>query len=142
MLLTVGKHVLGNLEPRCARMATGFAGGVGDSQQEMCDALSGGVLVIGGLLGRTSLDEDDQPALALATRYRARFLAELGTTQCARLRETVYAPGGPGSCAPLVEKAATICGSAWDPNRWWTTYGVCQATRWNGLVAEFSLRPA
>ncbi|MBE9473204.1 MAG: hypothetical protein IMY75_14015, partial [Chloroflexi bacterium] len=94
--------------------------------QEMCDALSGGVPVIGGLLGRASLDEDDQPALVLATRYRARFLAELGATQCAL----------------LVEKAAMICGSAWDANRWWTTYGVCQATRWNGLVAEFSLRPA
>ena len=45
MLLTVGEHVLDNLEPRCARMATGLAGGVGDTQQEMCGALSGGVLV-------------------------------------------------------------------------------------------------
>ena len=108
MLLAVGGHVLGDLEPQCARMATGFAGGVGDTQQEMCGALSGGVLVIGGLLGRESLSESDRPALTLATRYRERFLEELGATQCARLREMVYAPGGPGSCAPLVEKAATI----------------------------------
>ena len=100
--------MLGDLEPQCARMATAFAGGVGDTQQEMCGALSGGVLVIGGLLGRESLDESDRPALALATRYRERFLAELGATQCARLREMVFAPGGPGSCASLVEKAATI----------------------------------
>ncbi|MBL7063132.1 MAG: hypothetical protein ISS49_02845 [Anaerolineae bacterium] len=28
MLLTVGEHVLDDLEPRCARMATGFAEGV------------------------------------------------------------------------------------------------------------------
>ena len=109
MLLVVGEHVLGDLGPRCARMATGLAGGVGDTQQEMCGALSGGVLVIGGLLGRESLDEDDQQALDLATRYRERFLAELGATQCARLRETVvYTPGGLGSCALLVERAATI----------------------------------
>jgi C_GCAxxG_C_C family probable redox protein len=108
MLLTVGEHVLGDLGPWGARVATGLAGGVGDTQQEMCGALSGGVLIIGGLLGRESLNEDDRPALALATRYRARFLAELGATQCARLREMVYAPGGLGSCAPLVEKAATI----------------------------------
>jgi C_GCAxxG_C_C family probable redox protein len=104
----VGEHVLGDLEPQCARMATGFAGGVGDGQQEMCGALSGGMLVIGGLLGRTSLGESDWPALNLATRYRERFLAELGATQCARLREMVYAPGGLGSCASLVERAATI----------------------------------
>ncbi len=108
MLLTVGEHVLGDLEPRCARMATGFAGGVGDTQQEMCGALSGGVLVIGGLLGRESLDEDDLPALALATRYRERFLAELGATQCAQVYKIVHAPGGLGSCALLVERAATI----------------------------------
>jgi C_GCAxxG_C_C family probable redox protein len=108
MLLVVGEHVLGNLEPRCARMATGLAGGVGDSQQEMCGALSGGVLVIGGRFGRTSLGEDDWPALALATRYRERFRAELGATQCARLRELVHAPGGVGSCAVVVERAAAI----------------------------------
>jgi len=104
MLLTVGEHVLGDLEPRCVRMATGLAGGVGDTQQEMCGALSGGVLVIGGLLGRKSLNESDRPALDLATR----FLEQLRATQCARLREMVHAPDGLGSCAALVERAATI----------------------------------
>jgi len=108
-LLTVGEHVLEDLSSECARMATGFAGGVGDTQQEMCGALSGGVLVIGALLGRMSLSENDRPALTLATRYRRRFLAEFGDTQCARLRETVvHGPGGLGSCAVLVERAATI----------------------------------
>lgn len=108
MLLAVGEHVLGHLKSQCARMATGFAGGVGDTQQEMCGALSGGVLVIGGLLGRESLDQDDRPALGLATQYRKRFLEELGAIQCARLWEMVHAPGGLGSCAVLVERAAMI----------------------------------
>jgi hypothetical protein len=94
MLLVVGEHVLGDLEPKCARMATGFAGGVGDSQQEMCGALSGGLLIIGGLFGRTSKDEDDRAAL--------------GATQCARVWHTVHAPGGLGSCALVVERAAAI----------------------------------
>lgn len=109
MLLAVGGHVLGDLEPQCARMATGLAGGLGNTEQEMCGALSGGVLVISGLLGRESLDKDDWPALNLATRYRQRFLAEFGYTQCGRLREkVVYVPGGPGSCAALVERAAVM----------------------------------
>lgn len=108
MLLAVGEYVLGDLGPQCARMMTGFAGGVGESQEEMCGALSGGVLIIGGLLGRRSVGDDDLPALTLAARYRRRFLAELGATQCARLREMVHAPGGLGSCALLVERAATI----------------------------------
>ena len=109
MLLVVGEHVLGGMEPQCTRMATGLAGGLGDSQQEMCGALSGGVLVIGGLFGRTNLDEDDLSALKLAASYRQRFLAEFGCTQCEELCErVVYSPGGLGSCALLVERAATI----------------------------------
>lgn len=108
MLLVVGEHVLGELGPHCARMATGLAGGLGNTQQEMCGALSGGVLVIGGLYGRRSLDESDGPALDLATRYRERFLERFGHTQCAPLHDRVHAPGGLGSCGQLVEQAARI----------------------------------
>jgi C_GCAxxG_C_C family probable redox protein len=108
MLLAVGGHVLGNLDPRSVRMVTGFAGGVGDTQQEMCGALSGGVMLIGALHGRNSLGEDDWPALRLVTRYRERFTVELGTTRCGPLYERVQAPAGLGSCALGVEHAALI----------------------------------
>ena len=108
-MLAVGEHMLGGLSPECTRMATGFAGGVGSTQQELCGALSGGVLVISGLLGRTDSTQSDQLALDLVADYRRRFLAELGATQCARLRETaVHGPDGLGSCAVLVERAAGI----------------------------------
>jgi C_GCAxxG_C_C family probable redox protein len=108
MMLAVGGHFLGNLDRRSVEMTTGFAGGVGGSSQELCGALSGGVMVIGGLYGRNSLEEDDSRALDLATRYRQRFLAELGETRCGPLRERVHAPGGFGSCAVVVERAARI----------------------------------
>ncbi len=107
-MLTVGGHVLGDLGPRSVRMATALAGGLGSTYQEMCGALSGGVLVIGGSLGRDGLDQDDAPAMELATRFRARFLAAFGDTHCGRLREMVHAPGSLGSCAVLVERAARI----------------------------------
>jgi len=107
-MLAVGRHVLGDLGARSVRMATALAGGLGSTHQEMCGALSGGVLVIGGLLGRDVADQDDAPALDLARRYRERFLAAFGDTQCARLREMVRAPGSLGSCAVLVERAARI----------------------------------
>jgi C_GCAxxG_C_C family probable redox protein len=108
MLLVVGEHVLGGLGPQAARMATGLSGGLGGTHQEVCGALSGGVLVIGAALGRASLQEDDEPAMALSARFRERFLAELGHTQCAPLRELVRAPGGLDSCAELVRRAALI----------------------------------
>jgi len=107
-VLAVGGHVLRELDPCLVRMATGFAGGVGDTQQEMCGALSAGVMLIGALHGRTRPGEDDQPALRLATRYRQRFAAEFGTTCCGPLYRQVHAPGGLGSCKYVVEQAALI----------------------------------
>jgi C_GCAxxG_C_C family probable redox protein len=90
-------------------MATGFSGGIGDTREELCGALSGGVMVIGGLLGRSSADGDDQPAIRAVARYREHFLEQFGYTQCGELREKVVdASCGPGSCAALVEEAAAI----------------------------------
>lgn len=65
-------------------------------------------MVIGGLLGRTTPEEDDEPAQALARQYRERFLAELGDTRCEPIRDRVHATGGPGTCAAVVERAARI----------------------------------
>ncbi|MFN2166242.1 MAG: C-GCAxxG-C-C family protein [Anaerolineae bacterium] len=107
-MLAVGEHLLGHLEPQAAGMATGLAGGLGGTYQEMCGALSGGVLVIGALYGRHRLPASDEPAYSLAARYRKRFLAEFGATQCAQIRSQVEAPGGPDSCAEVVEKAALL----------------------------------
>jgi C_GCAxxG_C_C family probable redox protein len=90
-------------------MATGFSGGLGNTRQELCGALSGSVLVIGASFGRVSAAEDDQLAIDLAARYRDRFLEEFGYTQCAQLRQHVVdPPGGLGSCGGLVERAAMI----------------------------------
>jgi len=107
-MLAVGEHVLGKTARRYVRLATGLGGGVGGTRQDICGALSGGVMVIGGLYGRNSAEDNDQPAYDLTTRYRERFLVELGSTQCDVLYEQVQAPGGPGSCSFLVERAARI----------------------------------
>lgn len=107
-MLAVGGRILGELNPRAVRMTTGFSGGVGGSKQEMCGALSAGVMIIGALYGRSSQEEDDEPARQLATRYRERFAAELGATHCGTLYEQVHATGGPGSCSLVVERAARI----------------------------------
>ena len=107
-MLAVGGRVLDDLDPRMVRMATGFAGGGGESKQEMCGAFSAGVMIIGALHGRSSLEEDDLPAQQLVTRYRERFAAEFGATHCGTLYDQVHAPGGPGSCSSVVERAAPI----------------------------------
>lgn len=97
-----------NWDPQHVRLATAFGGGVGGTQDELCGALSGGILVIGGLHGRVTSQEDDDVAYELARSYRRRFLDRFGDTQCAPLRDGVKAPGGLDSCAQLVEQAAKI----------------------------------
>ena len=104
----MGEHVLDHLEVQSKRMVTGLSGGIGGTRQEMCGALSAGVLVIGALYGRGSLDENGQPARELAACYRASFLAEFGDTQCGKLCEKAKLPGGLGSCTLLVERAAGL----------------------------------
>ena len=94
--------------PQHVRMATAFGGGVGGTHDELCGALSGGILVIGGLHGRVTSQEDDDLAYELAKRYRSRFLEAFGDTKCAPLRAGVKAPGGLDSCAQLVERATSI----------------------------------
>jgi C_GCAxxG_C_C family probable redox protein len=105
-MLAVGGHVLGDLDPRLVRTTTGFAGGVGGSEQEMCGAFSAGVMIISSLYGRSSLKEDDLLAQQMVTHYRELFTAELGTTHCGTLYDQVHAAGGPGSCSFVVERAA------------------------------------
>jgi C_GCAxxG_C_C family probable redox protein len=114
----VGEHLVDDLQTQSLRMATGFSGGLGDTREELCGALSGGVMVIGALHGRTSLEEDDQPAIQLAARYRSGFLEEFGYTQCVRLRERVVnVTGGLGTCGALVEQATLILLGLLTPGR-------------------------
>lgn len=112
MWLAVGEHLLDEFPSTYRRLGAGFAGGVGGTHQEVCGALSGSILAISALLGRSSLQENDHPARDLSALYWAHFLGQYGDTRCAPLRGRIKAPGGIGqdinSCAALVEKATKL----------------------------------
>ena len=108
VLLAVAPHVVREWHPACARLSTGFAGGIGGSRQEVCGALAGGIMVIGALFGRSEL-QDDALAQRLSKQLRDRFDEVFETTQCARLREDVVeSEDGLGSCAVLVQRATMM----------------------------------
>ncbi len=88
-------------------MATLFGGGIGGCREEVCGALSGAILAMSALLGRTECGVDDKPEMALAKAFRERFLTEYGHTVCAPLRDR-FNPDGKGSCRPLVEQTALL----------------------------------
>jgi C_GCAxxG_C_C family probable redox protein len=107
-MLAVGEYLLGEVDDQVLRMTTAMGGGVGLTEQELCGALSGGVLLIGAIHGRSSLDQDDSKCARLAAEYRQRFLQTFGTTICREIRNTGYGSGGKWHCSELVERAASI----------------------------------
>lgn len=64
------------------KVATAFGGGIGGAKCETCGALTGGVIALGWIFGRTQPGADKQKAYALAAEFRARFLNAFGSTHC------------------------------------------------------------
>ena len=97
-----------NVSPELTKFASALGGGVGGSHEELCGALSGGVLAIGLLYGRTEPGVDVQFARDLATEFRARFLKEFGTTKCGVLLERFGEQDNDDKCARLTGAVAAL----------------------------------
>ena len=107
-MLAVGEYVLGTVDPALCKIATGLGGGIGGTHQELCGALSGGVLLLGALYGRTEAGKSDDLCMHLSAEYRTRFAQELGSTHCGTLRESGFGLGGTIPCSVLVERATRV----------------------------------
>ncbi len=105
-MLTVGEHLMGGSQPEAFKMCSLFAGGVGGCREEMCGALSAGVIILGALYGRSALTDDEQRAKQQAAEWRERFVSHFGATRCASIREE-HATLEDG-CAPVVQQAAAL----------------------------------
>ncbi len=89
------------------RIATGFRGGVGGTRQELCGALSGGVMLIAARHGRAQVNEKAEQCKTLTTLYRERFLQEFGATRCCDLLNLGYGTDD-SPCWALTARAARI----------------------------------
>lgn len=83
----MSEHLFGTVDAHTIRMCTGLGGGVGGTHEELCGALSGGVLVIGAAHGRARPDDDASPCRALVAAFRERFIDVFGATRCQDLRD-------------------------------------------------------
>jgi C_GCAxxG_C_C family probable redox protein len=90
------------------KAATAFSGGIGLTKQDLCGALSGGVIVIGALYGRTNAQESDEKSSKLAAAFRERFEQHFAMVNCHDLRKEKYGRDNPVPCSQLVEEAATL----------------------------------
>lgn len=107
-MLAVGERYLEPFDEGYVRMSTGFGGGVGRSREELCGALTAGVMLIGALHGRAHIGEDEDDCVRLTDRYRTRFRQAFGETNCGALRRSGFGSDGHTPCSTLVERAAGI----------------------------------
>jgi len=102
---TLLELVHGSADPALMRAADAFMGGIAGTQQHICGAVSGGLIVLGSLFGRTQPDEDDALLTRLCQEYLHNFEANCGANSllCFELRERrkVF------SCTPYVQLAVT-----------------------------------
>lgn len=66
------------------RIATGFCSGVARSGG-MCGAVSGGILAIGLVLGRSSPDQPVDPCYAAVREFMQQFASKYGSLSCPEL---------------------------------------------------------
>ncbi len=105
-MLAVGEHYLAPLPEVLLRVSNPFGGGVVGCRQELCGALSGSILILGALWGRTSSAEKDDRLKALISRLREGFVARYGSTLCQPIRDV--ARDEVIGCLPVVEAAVEM----------------------------------
>jgi len=108
ILLAAGNHFFPERLPDLLKIATPFCGGVGGTEEELCGAFSGGLIVIGALYGRTAAGVDDTRCLDLTKAYRQRFLQHFGYLNCGDLRKNWIGQPGQPDCAELTAQATGI----------------------------------
>jgi C_GCAxxG_C_C family probable redox protein len=94
--------------PELPAMASGFVRGVGRTQGELCGALSGGVIALGHLFGRTKPREDIDELTQLVTEYRNRFSQTFGSSRCQDLLDRFGTQTDWDKCKQMTGEAAGL----------------------------------
>lgn len=90
------------------QLATPFGGGIGRSQ-DVCGALTGGVLGIGAALGRTEPSDDKMRSYDAACMLYRSFLGRFGSVGCSALnRGDFTSPEHRPRCGRLVAEATRL----------------------------------
>jgi len=88
------------------RAASAFGAGVGRSREELCGALSGSLIALGLLQGRTSPREPWDNVAGMAREFRERFQAMHGCTACGELLEALGPQENMESCRRMTARTA------------------------------------
>ena len=102
----VGQGVADRAE--VTRLGTAFGAGVGRSKEELCGALSGGLIALGYLQGRDRGSEKWDGLASLAAGVRDRFKALHGCTSCSALLARLGPQEDMDKCMALTAQTAGL----------------------------------
>jgi len=96
-----------NQESSC-KVASGFCGGIGKCKQDICGALSGGIIALGSIYGREKGGEEINKLILLSTELRQSFLDEFKSTVCKHVIENIEGRKEYSSCQDVTARTAFL----------------------------------
>jgi C_GCAxxG_C_C family probable redox protein len=90
------------------RVASGFGGGIGGSHEDVCGALTGGVIAIGRLLGRMETGPLLKDTYRTASNFRKQFVEKFGSTNCQVILTEFGPQDNMDKCKRLTAEAAGL----------------------------------
>ncbi len=90
------------------KVASGFGGGIGKCKEDTCGAVTGGIIALGYLYGRTEPGTDFRNAWELSAEFRKQFIDKFGTANCGRLLEQFGEQENMIKCKNMTAEAAGI----------------------------------
>jgi C_GCAxxG_C_C family probable redox protein len=84
--------------------ASGFCGGIGGCKQDICGALSGGIISLGLIYGRQKGGTDISKLISLSAELRQLFIEKFKTTVCKDVIENLKDMQDYNDCKDLTAK--------------------------------------
>ena len=102
-----GEYLWGGVDDQVQMISTGFSGGVGGTNEELCGGISGAVMLIGMLYGRTEPEEAKMVRCKrLVSKHRDRFIDYFGSSKCQELRDAQFGADERNPCSAIIAPAA------------------------------------
>lgn len=99
-------ETLGENPAEATAHATAFGGGVGETYEEACGALSGALIAIGHLYGRRNPGGDWALPAELGAEIREHFIEDHQSTRCLSLRQRFGEENQMAECRKIVATVA------------------------------------
>jgi len=93
------------------RAASGFGGRIGSCKEDVCGILTGGVIALGCLYGRSEPGADINNLKSLTGVFRKKFIERIGSSRCPEILEKLGEQEKMIKCKRLT---AEMTGALWE----------------------------